>query len=375
MIKKKQLDIDVLTATKQRIIKIFQSGNKIRMSFSGGKDSIVLADIVYNLCISGQIDKSLLEVIFVDEEAMYDEVIDIVKMWRIKFMQIGVKFNWYCIQVKHYNCLNSLTDEEIFVCWDETQKENWVRTPPDFAIRTHPLLDIGHDNYQSFFAKLDKYEGKIDMIGIRVAESVQRQKNIANMKSAVTQNKCYPIYDWLDADIWLYIYKHNLQIPNVYENLYRIGTPVNRLRISQFFSIDTAKSLVSMNEMYPNLMSKVIKREPNAYLCAMYWDTEMFGKSTRKRKELEGKTEQKDYKQLLFDLFKNPIKLNTKNQFDLLNNFKMQIARFPERLNQNIAKKMYDCILAGDPKQRTYRSILQCLHTDYVNNIKKEMKK
>lgn len=359
MIKKKELDVDVLTASKQRIVKIFNSGNKITLNFSGGKDSIVLADIIYNLCVTGQIDKSLLEVGFIDEEAMYDDVIDMVHLWRKKFMQIGVKFNWYCMQYKHFNCLNSLSEEETFVCWDESQKENWVRQPPSFAIRSHPLLVEREDNYQSFLSKLYKSTGRVVMIGVRVAESVQRQQNIATMKNDICDNKCFPIYDWTDKDIWLYIYKYNVKIPDTYENMYRIGIKKNKLRISQFFSVDTAKCLVNMSEIYPNLMERVIKREPNAYLCAMYWDTEMFGKSTKKRRELEGKEEQKDYKKLVFDLIKNPPKDFNKNQLNLIREFKRDMLFINYSFCDNKTyKDIYECIMVGDPKDRKKRAIM-----------------
>lgn len=358
MIKKRELDVDVLTATKQRIISIFKSGNKIRMSFSGGKDSIVLADIIYNLCVTGQVDKSLLYVAFIDEEAMYDDVIDIVHLWRKKFMQIGVKFDWFCMQYKHFNCLNSLSDEETFICWEESKKECWVRQPPSFAIRSHPLLVEREDNYQSFLSKLDKQNGYLSITGIRIAESLQRQQNIARMKTNISGNSCFPIYDWTDKDIWLYIYKYNVKIPDAYENMYRIGVNKNKLRISQFFSIDTAKSLVGMNEMYPDLMERVIKREPNAYLCAMYWDTEMFGKSTKKRRELEKKENKKDYKKIVLGFMKNPPADFSKNQLQLINSFKRDFLLIDYNIcDKNIFKDVYECIITGDPKQRKIRAI------------------
>lgn len=372
MIKKKELDVDVLTASKERIIKIFESGNKVRMSFSGGKDSIVIADIIYNLCVTGQIDKSLLYVVFIDEEAMYDDVIEIVQMWRKKFMQIGVKFDWFCMQYKHFNCLNSLSEEETFVCWDETQKENWVRQPPSFAIRKHPLLVEREDNYQAFLTKLDKANGYLSVTGIRIAESLQRQQNIARMKTNISGNSCFPIYDWTDKDIWLYIYKYNVKIPDAYENMYRIGVNKNKLRISQFFSIDTAKSLVGMSEMYPDLMERVIKREPNAYLCAMYWDTEMFGKSTKKRRELEVKEDKKDYKKIVIDLIRKPPIDFSKNQLHLLRVFKMDMMLVDYSLcDEKIYKEIYECVIAGDPKDRKKRAITSSARKQIAEGAKK----
>ena len=76
----------------------------------------------------------------------------------------------------------------------------------------------------------------------------------------------------------------NVDIPEIYLFLWQSGTRKGQLRVSQFFSIDTAKSLVKMNEYYPDLMERIVRREPNAYLAALYWDSEMFGRSTAARK-------------------------------------------------------------------------------------------
>ena len=85
-LKQIETEVDVLTAARQRIINLFSNGAKVYLSFSGGKDSIVLGDIVFRLIQEGKIDKNLLTVLFIDEEAMYDEVIDIVKAWRKKWI-------------------------------------------------------------------------------------------------------------------------------------------------------------------------------------------------------------------------------------------------------------------------------------------------
>lgn len=110
------------------------------------------------------------------------------------------------------------------------------------------------------------------------------------------KHQIFPIYDWTDKDVWLYLLREKVDIPEIYLYLWQSGTGRGQLRVSQFFSVDTAKSLVKMNEYYPDLMDRIIRREPNAYLAALYWDSEMFGRSSRKRKEMEGDAPQKDYK-------------------------------------------------------------------------------
>lgn len=355
MIKKKYLEIDVLQAARQRIIDSFSTGKMHAFSFSGGKDSIVLGDIICNLIQEGKINPKHLIVRFIDEEAMYDEVIETVKQWRIKFISLGAKFEWYCLQVKHFNCLNTMTDEETFICWDKRKKDVWVRQPPTFAIMDDEWLIPLKDNYQAYLQRKEQCQNMVSIQGVRASESVQRLKNFARQSKDFY--RISPIYDMTDKDIWLYLMIYNIDFPKVYENLYRIGTPINRLRISQFFSIDTAKALVSLGEIYPDLMERVSRREPNAYLCALYWDTEMFGRNTRKRKEIE-ETEEKDYRKLVFQI----IREYPEDKRKLIDNIKPYIIKNPELIQEKEFKDIYEYFIAGDPKNRKKRAILMHIY-------------
>ena len=75
-----------------------------------------------------------------------------------------------------------------------------------------------------------------------------------------------------------------------------------RLRISQFFSIDTAGSLTQMCEFYSELFDKICKREPNAYMAMLYYDTEMFRR--QKKNKQQKKDEEVDYKKKFFKMMK-----------------------------------------------------------------------
>ena len=147
------------------------------MSFSGGKDSLCLAQVVYSLIESGEIDATRLTVLFIDEEAIFPCIEDTVKTWRKKFLLAGAKFDWWCVEVRHFNCFNELTADESFICWDRYKEDVWVRRPPPFALRTHPLLRPREDNYQAFVPRIT--QGGIMMTGVRAAESVQRLQYMA----------------------------------------------------------------------------------------------------------------------------------------------------------------------------------------------------
>lgn len=204
-IKRRVSGIDVVTAARIRIKNAFSNGLPVYLSFSGGKDSLCLAEITLDLINSGEIDPSLLTVIFIDEEAIFPCIERTVKKWRQKFMLVGAKFIWYCLEVKHFNCFNSLSEDESFFCWDSTRKDVWVRNIPSFAITDHPMLNKRADDYQAFLHR--SCSNGVTLVGVRAYESLQRMQSFARMgeaKMRITSNRhFFPLYDWRDADMKL----------------------------------------------------------------------------------------------------------------------------------------------------------------------------
>ncbi len=348
MIKKHYTDIDVVTAARQRIRNIFSNGVPVGLSVSGGKDSICMNDLVFKMCASGEIDKSLLTIDFIDEEAIYPCVEKIVLNMRRQWLSIGVPFRWWAIECKHFNCFNALTQDESFICWDRFKQDVWVRDMPPFAIRNHPLFKPRKDTYQQFMERLNK--GKLEMIGVRAAESVQRLEYMA--RSREVKQKIYPIYDWQDSDIWKYIAENNLDYPVAYEHLYRTGAGLKKMRISQFFSVDTAASLVNMCEFYPDLFNKICKREPNAYMAMLYFDTELY-----RRKRTHGKKDDTDYKAKVMELLNQPERFYTKSQKDNYKHCRQFVIKYSSFLSNRNYKMIYQILVAGDPKKRSLRAL------------------
>lgn len=375
-VKRCTASITVLEAARIRLKNIFQNGLPVFMSFSAGKDSLVLAHLVLEMIQRGEISASQLIVQFIDEEAIYPCIEDMARKWRNKFLMIGVRFEWYCIEVRHYNCFNSLENDESYICWDSTKEAVWIRRPPDFAIREHPLLRPRADTYQDFLPRTAK--NGLTITGVRTAESVQRLGYIASMTSArhttTKKNSLFPIYDWRDCDVWRYLLDNNIDIPEVYLFLWQTGHNKKNLRISQFFSIDTARSLVKMNEYYPDLMERIIRREPNAYLAALYWDSEMFGRSSQKRRELEqGVADTKDYKVELMNMFNNmDVFFTTPAKKKVAEKYKKLFINISTFATEKDYKDLYASLVKGDPKLRAFRAVFQNIYTRYIHAAKKE---
>lgn len=366
--------IDVIKAAEVRIINIFRNGLPVFMSFSGGKDSLCMAQLIFNLVQRGEINPGQLVVQFIDEEAIFPCIEKKVLEWRKRFLLIGAKFEWYCLEVKHFNCFNELSNDETFICWDSKKQAVWVRQPPAFAIRSHPQHRPRIDAYQDFLPRISA--SGITITGIRTAESVQRLQNIAAMtkagKSMTNKHQVFPIYDWTDKDVWMFLLQEHVDIPDIYLYLWQSGSGRNQLRVSQFFSVDTAKSLVKMNEYYPELMDRVIRREPNAYLAALYWDSEMFGRSTKKRKEIESNAPLKDYRAELLKMFGNmDIYFTTNHKRYIAERYRTFFMNASAIVDQKDCKAIYEGLISGDPKLRTFRALYQRIYGKYISEAKK----
>jgi len=365
----------VLEAAERRIANAFSNGKKVYVSFSGGKDSLCLLGLTLKLAAEGRIDPSLMVVEFIDEEAIFECIERTVLDWRKKTILAGGRFNWFCLEVRHFSCFNRLEQEESFICWDSLRRDRWIREPPPFAIMGHPRLKNRKNTYQDFLTRHNS-DG-VCITGVRMAESLHRSKYMAQSFSAKSGlargNMVWPIYDWRDSDVWRYLHEEKIDVPEIYLYLYQIGSSLKDLRVSQFFSVDTAKTLVRMNEYYPDLMDRIIHREPNAYLAALYWDSEMFRRSTKNRAALEGK---KDWKAEVFRLLREPGKnFPTRGGMENAKNIVQVLVKYGPIIEGKAYRNIYDCLVGGDPKQRTLRAIITQVNCDYARANREDKKR
>ena len=348
----KELNINVVEAAERRILEAFNKNKVLAVSFSGGKDSICMCDMLIKTMHKYSIPFSRIIVVFFDEEAIYPDVEQIALEWRSRFLTLGAKFYWFCLPIKHFNCCNRLENDESFICWEPGKENVWVRPMPKF--RNHLMFRLGM-SYQNFAKKI--FSEVPQMVGLRVAESIQAGLLIACIRRS---KFFYPLYDWKDNDVWLYIKLNNLTIPMTYIYLYKTGVPLNKLRISQFFSIDTIKTLPKVMEFYPDLYERVIRREPNADLVMLYWDTDMFRSSKQDRKfELD---KDKDYRVILRNAMKKAA--IHPDMYPGYKPAKKLYSMMTGKESSKTCQKIYQMLIAGDPKKRTYRALIGDIYRD-----------
>ena len=370
-IKKIESTINVLDAAKQRIRNVFSNGCKMYLSYSCGKDSACLASLTYDLIRAGEIDGKQLTVIFIDEEGLYPSMVRAAEQWREKFMAIGVPFLWFCLPFKQVSVIDHLSASESWITWEPDKEDIWMRDPPPYAIFQSPYLHYpGEMNYQTFCGKA--FADGIAMIGLRTAESLTRNQVIAKLDMKHLNGRLYPIYDWTDDDVWLYIKERGLDFPEIYMRLYEAGVGKNQLRLCCFFGDMSTQGLRWVAETDPQLWERIQRREPNAYLVLLYWDSEMFRRSTRKRRELEAEQEQKDYCALCKDVLFHPERYTiAKDTLAKIGSWRGLFVKSYGIATQKHYKKMYEGLLYGDPKSRVLRILWTSIYQDYNLSIKK----
>ena len=372
-IRSMETSINVLDAARTRIKNVFSNGCKIYLSFSCGKDSACLASLTYDLIRAGEIDGRQLTVIFIDEEGLYPSMVRAAEHWREKFLKIGVPFQWFCLPFKQVSVIDHLSASESWITWEPGKEDVWMRDPPPYAIMKSPYLHYpGEMNYQTFGGRA--FADGITMIGLRTSESLTRNQIFARMDKNHLSGKLYPIYDWTDDDVWLYIKERGLYFPEIYMRLYEAGVTKRNLRLCAFFGDCGTQGLRWIAETDGALWERIQRREPNAYLVLLYWDSEMFRRSTAKRKKLEEKEAPKDYRQLCKDmLFLHPERYTiASDTLKKISSWKSLFVKSYGIASQKHYKKMYEGLLYGDPKQRVLRILWTQIYQDYNTSIKRD---
>ncbi len=369
-VRKMESTLNVLEAARQRIKNVFANGCKVYLSFSSGKDSLCMSSITYDLIREGAIDPKQLTVIFIDEEGLYPSMVDAAERWRRNFQSVGVKFQWFCLPFKQVSVIDHLSSSESWITWEPGKEDLWIRKPPKGAIMSSPYLQYpGQLNYQTFCERA--FADGIQMIGLRTVESLTRLQAIsrADMRQL---GKFYPIYDWKDTDVWLYIKERGLEFPEIYMRLYEAGVSRRQLRLCAFFGDCGTQGLRWIAETDPDLWERIERREPNAYLVLLYWDSEMFRRTTHKRREMESGEEDKDYCALCKDvLFLNTDKYTiAKDTRRHLSNWRTLFLKTYGVATNDHYKRMYEGILYGDPKCRILRILWTMIYNDYNTSTK-----
>lgn len=278
---KKFSEQNVLEAAQERIALILDNFDRAFVSFSGGKDSSVMLHLVMQEAIKRN---RKVGVLILDLEAQYAATIahleEMVEMYRDH-----IDLHWVCVPLLLRNAVTSF--EPRWVCWDEDNRDIWVREKPAQASKVdypffHPKMEF--EEFVVVFAEWYAQGGNCAaFVGIRSDESLNRFRTIAVWDKSMFQQKryttevlpgifnIYPIYDWKTEDIWRF-HAHFPTLPHnkIYDQMHKAGVPISQQRLCQPYGDDQRKGLWLYHILEPQTWFKLIARVNGANSGALY---------------------------------------------------------------------------------------------------------
>lgn len=284
--------MNVYEAALIRIEYIFHEFEQVVVSFSGGKDSGVMLNLVLDFAK----EKNLLHKVLVyhlDYEAQYQMTTDYVTRTFENLPKEVTKL-WFCIPVKTPCCTSMFQNH--WIPWNSEEKEIWCREIPDQAISEKycPFLipeNTTDYDFNLLLAKnLSKTKKTAFFIGIRSQESLHRYKAVNKFDdrneykskkwTTVISKNCinaYPIYDWLVDDIWTANAQLGYDYNNLYDLFYQAGIPLDKMRVASPFISQGQDSLKLYKVLDPNNWGKLIGRVNGVNFTGLYGGTTAMG--------------------------------------------------------------------------------------------------
>ncbi len=290
------LDQNVYTALQMRLKLIFEEFDNIYVSFSGGKDSGLLLNLVLDYQKKWYPDKRI-GVFHQDFEAQYTLTTEYVER-TFERIKNDVEPYWVCLPMATRTALSSY--EMYWYPWDDTKKECWVREMPDkeyvINLENNPITTYRYRMDQADLAKqfgrwYRKAHGNgktVSLLGMRADESLMRYSGFLNKKYGY-QGECWiskqfkdvwcasPLYDWSSEDIWhanwLFDYDYN----HLYDLYYKAGLKVSQMRVASPFNDYSKDSLNLYRVIDPEIWVKLVGRVQGANFVSIYGKTKALG--------------------------------------------------------------------------------------------------
>lgn len=293
---KKYSDINVYDATQERIKFIFENFDNIYVSFSGGKDSGLLLNLILDYKRRHNIDKKI-GVFHQDFEAQYQMTTEFVtRMFENNINDI-IPY-WVCLPMGSRCAVSNF--QMYWYPWEKKEEENWVRPMPSLP---YIINEENHkfDFYNNKMTQEDLYADfglwyarqqpgrTICLLGIRADESLNRYRAYSNdRKKMIKGSKWtakkgkdfyngYPLYDWTTKDVWIANGRYDFDYNKIYDLFYKAGLSLMQMRVASPYHESAKDSLNLYRVLDPNVWIKVVSRVQGANFGAIYGDSRALG--------------------------------------------------------------------------------------------------
>lgn len=288
---KKYVDQNVYDALIERLHFIFDEFEVVCISFSGGKDSSVLLQIVNQVAIERN---RTYDVMYIDLEAGYKMTADHID--ELKVLSNINEFYHFCLPFTEFNGVSIFAPS--WTVWNPHKKDLWIKPMPADAIHidnVDPALFKKGDEWEELLNNFpvwlkDKY--KVDkvacLLGLRADESLFRFKSVAFAKnmykdknwSTKMRKGVYnfsPIYDWHTMDIWTAVARFGLKYNHVYEYMWKNGLAISQQRICQPFGQEQKAGLDQFALIEPETWTRIVNRVSGVNFGSLYCKTSLLG--------------------------------------------------------------------------------------------------
>lgn len=293
---KKYLEKNVYEALQDRLKFIFDNFDNIYVSFSGGKDSGLLLNMVLSYKRRNKIAKKI-GVFHQDFEAQYQTTTDFVsRMFENNLRDIEPY--WVCLPMGSRCAVSNY--QMYWYPWDPDKKELWVRPMPKMPY----IINMDNNPFdfyrykmvqEDLYAEFGKWysrqkKGKtICLLGIRADESLNRYRAYANDRKTIMQGNqwttkmgenwwnAYPIYDWTTKDVWIANGKFDYDYNRIYDLFWKAGLSISQMRVASPYHESAKESLNLYRVLEPATWVRVVSRVQGANFGAIYGSSHALG--------------------------------------------------------------------------------------------------
>jgi predicted phosphoadenosine phosphosulfate sulfurtransferase len=296
-IKKYQL-FNVYEAAQSRLEFIFNSFDNICVSFSGGKDSGLLLNLVLDYKRRTG-DQRRIGAFHQDFEAQFQQTTDYVaRMFRDNLAD--VEPFWECLPKASRTAVTNF--QTYWYPWDGDKQDQWVRPmpPDDFIIHAdrNPFPWYKdkmpqEEMYEKFGRWYHRSHGgkSIILLGIRANESLNRFRAcVSDCKETIGGHNWttrvrkessmyvgYPIYDWAVEDVWTANGRFSFDYNHIYDLFYKAGLSIHQMRVASPFHEAARHSLNLYRVIDPAMWARICGRVHGANFAAIYGGTKAMG--------------------------------------------------------------------------------------------------
>ena len=288
--------MNVYDLSQERIKLLFEEFDNIVVSFSGGKDSGVMLNLIIDYMRRHGITRRI-GVMHIDYEAQYQMSTDYVERTLTQNLDI-LDVHWICLPLRAH-CATSMY-QSYWTPWEKSQQEIWVRKLPQNCIHedNHPydFLRPGitdyefQDKFATWYHRHRQATRTACLVGIRTQESLNRWRAIHSDRNYRNYNglnwtkqmsddvfNAYPIYDWLTEDIWTANGKFRWDYNHLYDLFYQAGVPLDKMRVASPFNDWATESLKLYRVIDPDNWGRMVGRVNGVNFTGIYGGTTAMG--------------------------------------------------------------------------------------------------